>query len=331
MANHFNVEEFAMTNKSFQNRRLRSIIKRAPHVKLITLSLAVLTTCAVFATLSLAHPSSGIAIDRNGQVFFADLSRGLLKIDARGKVTTIHKEGGHWLALDGAGSFSKVDFEKSKHWPRWFKRRTPIGVRPALITDGGSPLVVGRDGNIYYVCDDERMIPGGLQIGRLSPDGKESLLNPSLRQTSEALGGIKGLALGPDGALYATYPKAVLKITMDGKFTTLINPVVVKDCDLNVSANESPSLRGLAVDSSGMVYVAATGCGCVIKIMPDGNVTTVLKAEKPWAPSGVAIHNDDVYVLEHINPNSEAHEDWPPRVQKLRRDGKVTTLATITR
>jgi hypothetical protein len=71
--------------------------------------------------------------------------------------------------------------------------------------------------------------------------------------------------------------------------------------------------------------------GRVITITPDGNVTTVLKAEKPWAPSGVAIRSDEVYVLEHINPNSEAHEDWPPRVRKLGRDGKVTTLATITR
>jgi hypothetical protein len=53
--------------------------------------------------------------------------------------------------------------------------------------------------------------------------------------------------------------------------------------------------------------------------------------KKPWAPNGVAIHNDEVYVLEHINPNSEAHEDWPPRVRKVGRDGKVTTLASFKR
>ena len=224
-----------------------------------------------------------------------------------------------------------MDFEKSKHWPRWFKRRTPVNVKPVLIGDGGSPLVVGQDGNLYYICDDEGMIPGGLQIGRLTPDGKETLLNPSLRQLSVERGGIKGLAVGPDGSLYATYPKAVVKLTLDGRVTTLVNPVVVNDCDLNVLPSESPWLRGLAVDSRGIVYVAASGCGRVIKITPDGKVTTVLKAEKPWAPSGVAIHDDEVYILEHINPNSEAHEDWPPRVRKLGRDGKVTTLATITR
>ena len=31
----------------------------------------------------------------------------------------------------------------------------------------------------------------------------------------------------------------------------------------------------------------------------------------------------------HINANSEAHEDWPPRVRKVARDGMVTTLVTF--
>ena len=289
---------------------------------------ALVSFFSLFAASTWAHPSSGIVVDRAGQVFFTDLARGLLKIDTRGMVTTVSKEGGHWLALDETGSFSRVNFAASPHWPRWFKRRTPAGVRPALITDGGSPLVIGPDGNLYFACDDERMIPGGLQIGRLSAAGQESLLNSDMRKVSEDLGGIKGLAFGPDGSLYATYPKAILKIRIDGKITTLANPVVVKDCELNVRKDLAPFLRGVAVDSRGMVYVAASGCGSVIKIAPDGQVTTVLKADKPWAPSGVAVHDGEVYVLEHVDPNSETHQAWPPRVRKLERGGKVRTLLT---
>jgi hypothetical protein len=193
--------------------------------------LAVVARFIIAAFSALAHPSSGIVVDRRGNIFFSDLSRGLLKIDAQGKVTTFHREGGHWLALDAKGSFAKVDFEASPHWPRWFKRRTPAGVRPALITDGGSPLVIAPDGNLYYVCNDERMIPGGLQIARLTPDGKETLLNPSLGRIAAGLGGITGLAAGPGRLLYASCRRAVLKITLDGKVSTLLNPVVVDDCD----------------------------------------------------------------------------------------------------
>src|SRR5437868_4683161 len=152
----------------------------------------ILLTAVVQASLTTftasAHPGSGIVVDEQGNVFFSDLDRGVLKIDARGKVTTVFpKEGGHWLALDASGGFSKVDFEKSPHWPRWFKRRTAAGVRPALISDGGSPLLVAPDGNLYYVCNDDRMIPGGLIIGRLTPDGKETLLNSAFRHTSDEL------------------------------------------------------------------------------------------------------------------------------------------------
>jgi hypothetical protein len=290
----------------------------------------LLVQMGVFFPQAMAHPSAGIVITDNGEIFFGDLSRGVFRIDTDGRLSTVTTEGQHWLALDEKGSFSHVDFQQSKHWPRWFKRRTALGEQPAIIGDGGSPLLVGLDGNIYFVCDDERFIPAGLQIGRLTPNGKETLLNPDLRKISQELGGIKGLAQGPDGSLYATYPKAILKISLDGKFSTIANPVVVTDCEANVSTNDLPFLRALALDSRGTIYAAASGCGCVIKVGSDGKATTVLKAEKPWVPAGVAARGDALYVLEHINGNSEAHEDWPPRVRKLGRDGKVTTLVTFS-
>src|SRR5437588_477355 len=149
-----------------------------------TLLLAAIPAALAWLSLATftasAHPSSGIVVDQQGDVFFSDLDRGVLKIDAQGKVTTIFsKEGGHWLAL----------------------------------------------------------------------------------------GGNKGLAVGPKGSLYASYPSAVLKFGLDGKVTTLLNPVVVADCDKDPTSSDSgPSLRGLAVDARGTVYVAATGCRRVIKI-----------------------------------------------------------------
>jgi sugar lactone lactonase YvrE len=90
-------------------------------------------------------------------------------------------------------------------------------------------------------------------------------------------------------------------------------------------------LRGLAVDSDGTVYAAATGCHRVVRITRDGKVEVVLKAERPWSPTGVAVHGDDVYVLEYTNANGGQADGWTPRVRKLARDGRVTTLATLAR
>jgi len=71
-------------------------------------------------------------------------------------------------------------------------------------------------------------------------------------------------------------------------------------------------LRGLAVDARGAVYVAATGCRCVVKLMPDGHVETILKADAPWSPTGVALRGDDVFVLEYNVINDQAHKYLPP-------------------
>lgn len=305
------------------------------------LGLTALVLCALYASPVRAHPGSGIVVDSQGRVFFVETGNPdvrfpgfIWEVDARGKLAPVHSTGGHWLALDANGSFANADLEA------WFRqRRTPWLQRveahnpgPALVQADGCPIVVNRDGNLYYASGESPKQGGGLQITRLSPEGKPTLLVPDLGETSRRLGGIKGLASGPDGSLYVAYPKAIQKITMGGMVTTLADPVVLSDCDKDVPAGETePFLRGLAVDPRGVVYAAATGCRCVAKITPEGQVSTVLKAERPWSPTGVAVRGEDVYVLEYTNPNSAERRDWRPRVRKLGHDGRVTTLATVPR
>ena len=59
---------------------------------------ALAISCAAAGLLH-CHPSSGLVVNPQGEIFITDLSRGLLKIDAQGQATTVHKEGGQWLAL----------------------------------------------------------------------------------------------------------------------------------------------------------------------------------------------------------------------------------------
>ena len=55
----------------------------------------------------------------------------------------------------------------------------------------------------------------------------------------------------------------------------------------------------------------------------------MLKSEKPWSPTGVALRGKDLFVLEYSNIDKP--EGWQPRVRKLGADGKVTILADLTR
>jgi hypothetical protein len=120
---------------------------------------------------------------------------------------------------------------------------------------------------------------------------------------------------------------------MDGTVKAVAHPIKVQDCDEDKADHKAssrlPYLRGLAVSSDGSMYAAATSCHRIIKFTPKGQVETVLKAERPWSPTGVAIHDRDVYILEYTNANGPATEGWRPRVRKLSRDGKISTLATI--
>jgi sugar lactone lactonase YvrE len=280
----------------------------------------------------LAHPSSGIVVDREGQVYFQDIVGGAIwKIDAQSKLTKYYdKLGGHWMALDGEGSFSRANL-------RLVKRITPFGARPALIVaDGGAPIVVNRDGNLYYghsLLDGGRVAVG---ITKTSPDGKQTLFSPDLKKTLEKTDdGVFGLASGPNGSVYVSTWDSVLRVDQDGTVITVARPVVVNDCDEDRAdhkpSNRLPYLRGLAVGAAGTVYAAATSCHRVLKIAPDGKVETILKAERPWSPTGVAVYGEDVYTLEYTNANGGPNEGWIPRVRKLGHDGKVSILAVVPR
>ena len=272
-------------------------------------------------------------MDAEGHVYFIYTNQGVMRIEPSGTLTNIHAEdkGGHWLALDARGAFSRVT-------PKEFQRITPDGAIPALIfANGGAPLVVGADGDLYYGSNgsqQDSFPPGALAVVRLSPLGRKDLFAPALKdKLAELKDGITGLASGPDGSIYVATWNGIVKLKADGSIAKVVHPVVVNDCDSdpadhNPANASSPLLRGLGVDSLGNVYVPATSCHHVLKITPDGQVTSILKSERPWSPTGVAVSGDEIYVLEYTNANGPATEVWRPRVRKISGD-KVTTLVTV--
>ena len=278
----------------------------------------LLTVLGAAPFTAVAHPGSGIVVDAQGNVFFQDgAARTIWKIDPQGKVTAHYdKLGGHWMALDAKGAFARTD-QKLVEW-----------LAPALIVaDGGAPITMNTDGNLYYGLGLSSTGQVSVGMTRIFPDGRQEPFAPDFAKRIEQLG-ITGLASGPDGYLYAACLTSVFKVKTDGTFTTLADLAALKDCDQDAPTS---FLRGLDVDSHGTVYAAGTGCRGVVKITAAGKVNTVLKAERPWSPTGVAVRGDDIYVLEFTNANGHFTEGWLPRVRKLGRDGKVTTLATISK
>jgi sugar lactone lactonase YvrE len=294
--------------------------------------LAVVGHFIIAASPTFGHPGSGIIADEHGNVYISvigEWAAGLWCIDSSGQTKRLGTTGAHWIALDAQDKFARSDLEG------WFGqritpnlKRTPReGANGAVLQTDGSPMVMNRDGSLYYIK--------GLELARLTPDGKVTMVvTQAFKETVDRLGGIKGLARDEAGTIYAACPSAILKLKPEGTFTTMLHPVTVKDCDSdpppNSPAEYAPHLTGLTVGPKGVIYAAATGCRRLLRISPQGQVDVVLKAEAPWSPTGVALHGDDIFILENTNANADTHE-WQHRVRKLTHDGKITTVLTIPR
>lgn len=272
-----------------------------------------------------AHPGSGIVVDKDGNIYFTDTGKGVWKIDTQGKLTYLPASKFHWMTIDAIGSFAG----SQKSFGEYFEKVTPENNKPALIMCSDFPLVVNKDGNIYYA----NTRPGSASIIRRTPDGKESVF-----ASNKIFEFISDITAGTDGSLFITEASnananTIRKITMNGT-VSIIATFVGKDRN-DLPLETFPSYcRGLAVDSSGAIYVAATGSRSVLKITPQGKITTILQATSPWTPTGVAIFHGEMYVLEWhdvTRENLEVRSAWIPRVRKIGPDGNVTTLATVSR
>ena len=194
-------------------------------VPVVAQFLAVAAVCAALPAAASAHPSSGIVVDGQRQVYFQDIAGDVIwKIDAEGKLTKFtDKVGGHLLALDAEGSFARADL-------KGFKRVTAAGVKPALIVaECGAPVAVNSDGNLYSGLRSLEGAKAGGGLTRISPDGKQQPFAPDLKVTVEKLG-ISGVATGPEGSLYLACNSSVLKVKADGTFTKVAEKVEVPAC-----------------------------------------------------------------------------------------------------
>lgn len=273
---------------------------------------------AVAVRPAIAHPGAAILVDAKGLVYFVDTGHGVWMVDAAGKLVDLGGPAFHWMTLDADGRFAKLrvqggDFE-------FVGKSIEGGV---LILSSDFPVALS-DGLVYY-APYAKTTP--LRVLRLDRDGRTE---PAAVIETRAQW-LNGLARGPDG-LYFTEDDAVKKLTSDGSVSVIADKVRPAECSADrVPETSVPYLRGLAIGSNGDVYVAATGCRVVVRIDRRGAVTTVLRAEHPWAPTAVALHGDAVYVLEYLHTPGDDRRQWLPRVRKVDAGGAVITIATVNR
>ena len=248
------------------------------------------------AEASFAYPL-GLAVGPSGDVYVADTgSLKIRKITPEGLVTTLAGDGlpgygdgigtqaNFWgplgVAADGSGNVWVADSDDGFDGA-YIKKITPGGVVVNMILyPGFNPvaIAVNNSGSLYVLDLD-----GGLW--KISADLKSILLmtvvpTPITRS---------GVAVDGAGNVYFSGRDKIQKITPDGTVTTLAGSGSPGSAD---GAGTSASFRGpngLAVDSSGNVYVADRDNNTIRKITSSGIVTTLAGSASPGSADGTGI------------------------------------------
>jgi sugar lactone lactonase YvrE len=277
----------------------------------------------LLAASAQAHPGSGILVDRLGQVYFIDTGSGLWKIDTRGALSHLSPLRNHWLAMDPNDRFtqSRLPTDPGRDWVI-----TAAGSNPTMLISTDFSPVIGQDGNLYYPSAREHNV----RILRTTPTGSTTTFATLPRSVAGlALEWINGITTGLDGSFYYTENNAVRRISTRGEVTTVATVTALTNGPAIPGSDSRPYLRGLKVDSNGLVYVADAADARVLKITPDGKVSTLLQLESPWAPTDVAVFGDTVYVLEFTHDAGDDRLTWMPRVRKITPDGRSTIILTV--
>jgi sugar lactone lactonase YvrE len=288
------------------------------------------------AETSFSYPQ-GVAVGPSGNVYVADTSSlKIRKITPEGLVTTLAGDGRSGyddgigtqarffgplsVAADASGNVWVADADDGFDG-QYIKKITPDGfVVNLILYPGFNPIAIAVDNSgSLYVLDLE----GGLW--KISTDLRSTLLTT----VAPSLGASRSFpALAVDGAgnVYFSGGDKIQKITSDGTVTTLAGSGSAGSTD---GAGTSASFRGpngLAVDSSGNVYVADRGNNTIRKITASGIVTTLAGSANPGSADGTgtaASFNSPAGVALDGSGNLYVADSGNNKIRKIRLAGSL--------
>jgi len=275
---------------------------------------------------SFSYPQ-GVAVGPSGNVYVADTnSLKIRKITPQGLVTTLAGNGlsGYedgigtqarfygplGVAADASGNVWVADQDDGFGDGQYMKKIRPDGVVVNMILyPGFNPIALAvDDSGSLYVLD----LDGSLW--KISTDLRWSLLTTVVPSPYASFSTAWGVAVDGAANVYFSGRDKIQKITPDGTVTTLAGSGNPGSAD---GAGTSASFRGpkgLAVDSSGNVYVADRGNNTIRKVTSSGIVTTLAGSASPGtadgtgtaasfnSPAGVALDSSgNLYVADSGN------------------------------
>ena len=244
----------------------------------------------------------GLALDKNGNIYFAETGRNLVrKLDRNGTVTTVAGGGTETIGVEGLAAdqvrlFEPFDVEVDSDGNVFIAEFTPGAIRQVtpdgrIYTVAGGPnatATIGQpkgiefdaEGNLYIVDT-----PGG-RVRRLSPDGQLRTVAGSGGYNGDGRQAVwsliarpNGLAFDALGRLYIAdaFNNRIRRVNLDGTIET-----VAGDGEIGFRGDGGPALaaslsgpKGVAVGTDRTVYISDTGNHRVRKVTQDGYIDSI--------------------------------------------------------
>jgi sugar lactone lactonase YvrE len=305
-------------------------------------------------------PSSPV-VDGTGNVYYTDVMQGrIVKLTADGAASDWYRKaevgpGKYWfsIALGTAGDIYAAGLNEISRITAAGQVQVVAGKDLGSADGPGLSARFGHIAQIVVTADGSLIVAdlGNRSIRKMSAGGQVTTVAGNTANgfadgpatsawfsgpwsgyfTGFSFGGIGGLAVDAGGNIYLadTGNHAIRKISRTGIVTTVAGSGLPGAVDGNGRAASFNAPNGLALDTSGNIYVADTNNAAIRKITPQGDVTTLAgstfgfangagSAAKFNRPYYVAVAADGVlYVSDNLNR----------AVRRITPGGVVSTLA----
>ncbi|HEU4713527.1 MAG TPA: NHL repeat-containing protein [Pyrinomonadaceae bacterium] len=190
---------------------------------------------------------------------------------------------------------------------------------PAAFSDPFG-VAAAEDGTIYVADAGDTN-----QIKKITPEGVVTTLAGGSEGFADGVGPQasfntpSGLAIDADGNLYVadTGNNRIRKITPEGVVSTVAGDGTAGYADGAGAQARFDGPIGVAVDSTGSLYVADTYNDRIRKISKDGQVTTIAEAVTFDTPCGIVVAKDGSVIVADTGNR---------QVRKIMPDGSVTNI-----
>lgn len=280
-----------------------------------TLSLLLIVTCTLASNMVSAHPSWGIVVDKNRDIYFADImhhDRGSVwKLSHDGELELLFKDfHAHNVSLDRNFNLVTAYGEMDTHY---MVRLNSDGSIDTLSYANDYTLFNG--GCCTYSSKGEIIFNANHFLWRLTKKGeKEKISDHHFEWTQTVYADDEGNYYAPD---IGDGKGKLIRIDSNGVAQIIARNLITKSS--KPYDKHADVLMGITKGCDGHMYIAELAGKRIIRIVNDSTVETFYTSSGGWVPTGIDFFSGDAYILEYNGQEG-------PRIIKVDESGNKTQL-----